>query len=277
MKEQSAFRVGQEPIPGYRLTQLLGTGSTSEVWEAKRSDQTIVALKLTPFTDRQLAVAEQRAIETIARLVHPKLIAIEQTWIVPGCYVVAMERGEATLQDFLDVHQQEFGSPLSIEQTCEFLKQVADVLDFLNARKHQLVDGRVVAFQHCDVKPSNLLIFGDTVKLSDFALSALTVSGMQAHPKRGTLDYAAPEVFQGQVSDFTDQYALAVTWVKLRTGSLPFPPTSAKGSWPRRRPAADLSKLTEKERPIIARAMAAQPQERWPKCKEMLNQLDLTR
>jgi serine/threonine protein kinase len=275
MKEQSAFRVGQEPIPGYRLTQLLGKGSISEVWEAKKADQSIVALKLTPFTDRQLALAEQRAIETVAQLVHPKLIKLEQTWIVPGCYVVSMERAEATLQDLLEIHQQEFNSPLSIEQACEHLKQTAEVLDFLNARQHRLVDGRVVAFQHCDVKPSNLLLFGDVVKLSDFALSAATVSGMQAHPKRGTLDYAAPEVFQGQVSDHTDQYALAVTWVKLRTGSLPFPPTSAKGSWPRRRPAADLSKLTEKERPIIARAMAAQPQERWPKCREMLVQLDL--
>ena len=48
-------------------------------------------------------------------------------------------------------------------------------LDFLNTRQHTL-DGRKVAFQHCDVKPSNMLLIDGSVKLTDFGLSVMTGS-----------------------------------------------------------------------------------------------------
>jgi serine/threonine-protein kinase len=88
-----------------------------------------------------------------------------------------------------------------------------------------------------------------------------------------SLDYAAPEVLQGRLSDWTDQYALAITYCQLRGGRLPFP--AVPNPLPRgyNRPPADLSMLTPREKPIIARALSLVPQMRWPTCSEMMAQL----
>jgi serine/threonine protein kinase len=152
------------------------------------------------------------------------------------------------------------------------LSQVAAALDFLNAKQHH-VGGKVVGIQHCDVKPRNLLVFGDTVKLTDFGLSSLISSQLQGHRRAGTLAYTAPEVFQGRLSNWTDQYSLAVTYCELRGGALPFPENPPTFQTAYIRPAPDLSMLPPRERPIIARALAPVPQNRWPLCSELMHQL----
>src|SRR5207245_8949597 len=92
---------------------------------------------------------------------------------------------------------------------CSYLSQVAEALDFMSARQHR-IEGRVVSVQHCDVKPSNMLVCGDIVKLCDFGLASVLNAPFQLHRQAGTPDFAAPEVFQGRLSDKTDQYAFAV-------------------------------------------------------------------
>src|SRR5262249_34275323 len=104
-----------------------------------------------------------------------------------------MELAEGSLSDLLAVSQDEMGHALSRQNTCFFLRQAAAALDFLNARQHQ-INGRRVAVRHCDVKPSNLLVFDNRVKLADFSLSVQTTSPMWYYERVGTLDYAAPEV-----------------------------------------------------------------------------------
>jgi serine/threonine protein kinase len=123
------------------------------------------------------------------------------------------------------------------------------------------------------VTPANLLLFGQTVKVSDFGLTTALAFREKAHLRAGTPAYAAPEVFQGRVSDRTDQYALAVSYCQLRGGCLPFPdtpPTFVPGYV---RPAPDLTMLTPAERPAVARALSPVPQDRWPSCGELLAEL----
>src|SRR5438445_671717 len=88
-------------------------------------------------------------------------------------------------------------------------------------RLGQRIGAAQVAIQHCDVKPSNFLLFGDTVKLSDFGLASSISCQLQGHRRAGTLAYTAPEVFQGRLSDWTDQFSLGVTYCELRSGRLP--------------------------------------------------------
>jgi serine/threonine-protein kinase len=261
-----------QPYPGYRLRQLVGRGGFAEVWEAETAGGRKVALKFLPCGDSLAASREIRSIQSMRQLKHPHLIEIEQVWCHLGYIVVAMELAEGSLLDLLEAFLQEFGTPIVPEQVLLYLTQVAEGLDFLNNRQHYL-DGRKVAFQHCDIKPSNILLFGETVKVSDYGLASATSSMVQGHRRAGTLDYAAPEIFQGRLSDWTDQYSLAVTYCELRAGRLPFndtPATFVKGFV---RMAPDLSMLPEAERPIVQRALNPTPQDRWPSCKDFIARL----
>jgi serine/threonine protein kinase len=170
------------------------------------------------------------------------------------------------------MYQSGFGTPVVAEHACLLLSEAAEALDFLNTRQH-LIDGRMVAFQHCDIKPSNLLLFGDTLKVADFGLSKPLTSQVETRARAGTMDYCAPEIFQGRLSNQTDQYALAVTYCVVRGGRVPFPDTPMSFHSGYTRPPADLSMLPPAERPILARALNPVPQNRWPSCGEMMARL----
>lgn len=264
---------GKEPVPGHRLDCLLGRGGWGSVWKATRDDGDACALKFIPCQSQDAAVQEIRALQAIRQLKHPHLLRIDQIWSVPGYIVIAMELAEGSLLDLLGVYMTEFGQPIFADHLCFFLKQAAAALDFLNIRQHHVSDQRV-AFRHCDVKPSNLLVQGQQVKVADFSLSVQATSSMGYHRRAGTLNYCAPELFQGWLSDRSDQYSLAVTYCQLRTGYLPFPEESGSIDKNHARPAPDLSPLVAAEQPILARALSLVPQNRWPSCTEMIERLE---
>jgi serine/threonine protein kinase, bacterial len=275
MVRASTLRIDKEICPGYRLGRFRGKGGFGSVWEATNPKEKLVALKFLPCNDDMSAAQEIRSIQMVRKLRHPNLVRIEQVWCHRGYVVVTMELADGSLLDLLEGYQAEFGTPLVRHDVCRYLSQVAATLDFLNSRQH-VIDGQYVGLQHCDIKPTNLLLFGEKVKLSDFGLTSQTSCALKAHQRAGTKDYTAPEVLQGRLSDWTDQYSLAITYCHLRGGSLPFEPTLqqlSNGSVPRE---PDLSLLTPAERPIIERALASVPQNRWPTCRELMARLTST-
>jgi serine/threonine-protein kinase len=268
----TCLEIDLEPYPGYRLTRKLGSGGFGEVWEAETAAGTLVALKFLPANDSLCASYETRAIQLVSGLRHPNLVTVHDVWCFGGFLVVCMELAEGTLQDLYDVYQLEYRTPIEAGHLWLLLAQAASALDFLNARRHN-VNGRRVGIQHCDVKPSNLLLFGDCVRVSDFSLAAATTAPLQPHRPGGTLAYVAPEVLQGRLSDRTDQYALAVSYCMLRGGRLPFDePADGLGSG-YVRPTPDLSMLPPVERPAIARALASVPAQRWRGCGQLISEL----
>lgn len=273
MTRPPVLQPGYEPFPGYRLRQLLGQGGFGQVWETEVAGGSNVALKFMPFSSSLSAARELRAIQSIRQIEHPNLVKIEKVWSQTGYLVVVMELAEGSLADILALHQHEFGEPLDAARVCLYLTQVASALDFLNKRQHQR-DGMLVGYQHCDVKPSNMLVFGEVVKLCDYGLSSPTSALDKAHRKAGTVDYAAPEIFDGRLSANTDQYSLAISYCELRSGRFPYPKIeSFRSSWPRRRPEADLSMLSAAEQPIVAQALRRDPHSRWPSCSTLISAL----
>jgi serine/threonine-protein kinase len=255
---------------GYRLRQLRGVGAFGRVWEAEAPDGTAVALK-TVECKPGIAMHEIRSFLKIFPLSHPHIVRIDKVWCERRRLVFVMELANGSLLDLADVSQAEFGRPLSANTLSDYFRQAAKALDFLNARNH-VIGGVRVGIQHRDIKPSNLLVFGDTIKLCDFGLATMTASSTVLHASAGTTPYAAPEVFRGGLSDWTDQYALAVTYCHLR-GRLPFSDTPSEFRPDYVRPAPDLSMLDPAEQPIIARALSSAPQDRWPCCEDMCRQL----
>lgn len=258
---------GSVPFPGYKLGHLLGKGGWGEVWCAHDADGKPCALKF--MQQRNVAsVYEIRALNAIKELRHPNLLAIDKIWSAPGYLVLQMELADGSLHDLLDVYYTELNHPITAEHVCFFLRQAAEAIDFFNARQH-LVNGQRMAFRHCDVKPSNFLLVGDTVKLADFSIAFATGSTMVTHTRNGSLDYAAPEVFRGWYSSQGDQYSLAVTYYQLRTGRFPFPRAAGFTS-NFERPPPDLSGLELEEARVLHRALSSVPQDRWPSCREMI-------
>src|SRR5262249_57208635 len=95
----------------------------------------------------------------------------------------------------------------------------AEALDLMNV-DYQL--------QHLDIKPQNLFLVHQHIKVADFGL-VKDLEGMQASVTGGvTPVYAAPETFDGWVSRYSDQYSLAITYQQLLTGQRPFAGTNVR-------------------------------------------------
>jgi serine/threonine protein kinase len=272
MLNASLLEAGTEPFPGYHLRHRLGSGSFGEVWEAGDPKGGAVALKFLPCDSKNTVAREIRSVQAISQLQHPHLIRIDRIWCYQRFLVIAMELAQGTLADLLANYRSAGNEAIVPEHVCLLLLEAAEALDFLNARQHE-INGRIVAIQHCDVKPSNLLLVGDQLKVADFSLSSSISSQLETRCRAGTLNYCAPEIFQGRLSNQTDQYALALTYCFLRGGRLPFTDTPATFQATYIRPPPDLTMLSPQERPIVGRALNPVPQNRWSSCGELMAQL----
>jgi serine/threonine protein kinase len=257
-------------MPGYRLLRLRGVGGFASVWEAQSGNGEPVALKFMSSSNAGTTARELRSLQAIQSLDHPNLLRIRQVWSLPGCIVIAMDLADASLLDLLELYIEEFDRQIEPEKICQYLLQVAHALDFLNARRHR-IEGRLVGLQHGDIKPNNILLAGDSAKLADYGLATPTSGPVTPCPRQGTAEYCPPEVFQGNLSEWSDQFSFAVTYHVLRTGTFPYPPPPPKDQLRNyHRPEPDLSLVTPNERPVLARALSPIPQNRFPTCLDLM-------
>jgi serine/threonine protein kinase len=266
---------GAEPIPGYQLIDLLGRGGFGEVWKAHGPGGFEVALKFVPLVE-QVGPVELRALQVIRHIRHPHLLSTFGSWEVDGHLIIAMELAERTLMDhFRDEVRR--GSPgIPAPEIYEHFLDAAKGLDYLNEPRHSFGGEEPQGIQHRDVKPQNLLLIGGSVKVADFGLARVLEHSQTSHTGSMTAAYAAPEFFDRKTSSQSDQYSLAVTYCHLRGGRLPFTgsPMEVMSGHLMRPP--DLTMLPEVERPIVERALAKVPKERWPSCRHFIAELSST-
>ena len=113
------------------------------------------------------------------------------------------------------------------------------------------------ALQHLDIKPANLLISGDHVKVADFGLVKELASRTHNSMVAGmTPTYSSPEMFDDAPSPHSDQYSLAIVYQEMLTGVLPFPGrTAAQLANQHLRSQPQLAALAEIDRPAVARGL----------------------
>ena len=74
------YKIGDEPVAGYRLTDHLGAGGFGEVWKANAPGGTEVALKIIDLTGQQ-GVQEFASLRVVKKVRHPNLISLQAFWM----------------------------------------------------------------------------------------------------------------------------------------------------------------------------------------------------
>ncbi len=156
-----------EPLPGYRLLEPIGTGGFGEVWKCVAPGGIHKAIKFVYGNlnaldgDDARAVQEMKALERVKQVRHPFVLSIEQIQDVGGELVIVMELADKNLHECLVEYQQAGRPGIPRDILLGFLDDAAVGLDHL-IEKHNL--------QHLDVKPRNLFLVADRVKVADFGL-----------------------------------------------------------------------------------------------------------
>lgn len=197
----------------YEVVARIAQGGMAIVYRGHdRQLDRVVAIKVPrPELARDRGFSEQfrREARTAARLSHPNVVAVYDSGEERGLPWIVMEHiSGRTLRDLLDSQRR-----LSPETTAELLGPVADALD------HAHHAGVV----HLDVKPENLLLTSETVKVADFGLVRAAAQGGHGQALAATVHYCAPEVLRGGVVDGrADVYSLGVVAWECVCGRPPF-------------------------------------------------------
>jgi formylglycine-generating enzyme required for sulfatase activity len=185
------------------------------------------------------------------------LLAIVGTWQHEHYLIMAMELADRTLYHRWQEATNKGLPGIPAEELLEYLHEAAKGIDHLNS----------IGVQHRDIKPHNLLLVGGGVKVADFGLAKLLHSSATRHTVAMTPAYAAPETFRGRTTQQSDQYSLAVTYCELRCGQLPYEGNVIQLMAKHLKQEPNLGMLSAQERSVVVRALAQNPEARWPSCR----------
>lgn len=199
-------------VPGYVLRELVGAGSTAEVWrgEAVGAPGRLLAIKLVAAVpDRATLAAVQREADLLASLAHPSLLQVLDVASGPGVLGLVTPFAPGGSLAALLVHRAG-GIP-------------AVTITDLGARlASALAAAHRADVIHRDVKPANVLFDAEGQPLlGDFGTARLR----DDHDDRviGTAEYLDPSVLEGRRPDpRSDLYALGITLYEALTGAPPY-------------------------------------------------------
>ncbi len=270
----------------YHILKLIGRGSMGEVYliEDVQIQRRIAAkvIRMDTVQSEQDAVGDTlrlfwREATAIARLDHPHILPLYdhgETIIdgSPVAYLTMPYRPEGSLITWLRQRARNSQTrQLTMQQVAHIILQAGQALQY--AHDHQVM--------HLDVKPANFLIRSRSqadeypdLLLSDFGIARLVNAASNSSQQvRGTPIYMSPEQWASRPVFASDQYALAIMAYELITGQAPFygSPLGVMFSHIHQQPqpAHTLNLLLPPAvDPILQRALAKEPAERFPSVAE---------
>jgi len=256
----------------YELVECLGDGSYGWVWRAQRlSDGAIVAVKIPKAQGkRNEELAEGSPL--LGQAPHPCVVDVYWMGRVPPDREWNANEMEyfpsITLAQLLDKGEEGFVA--SYDKLLGVFEQVLEGCAHLHA----------VGMSHGDIKPQNILVSAERVKLTDFGASVLP-EDMYARTREngGTILYSAPEIVGATLSTrdkqarfLTDIYSLGVLLYHLVTARLPHDTLSQVARhvpFPRAREVN--TSVSPPLDEFIHRCLRLTPEERWPSIQAMVD------
>jgi serine/threonine protein kinase len=261
----------------YEILAPLGRGGMGMVVKARdRALDEIVAIKiLRPdfAEDRVMAERFRSEIKVARRIRHPNVCGIHDYGEEHGLLFISMEYVEGP--DLKRLLRERGAFPP--EEAYEIASQIAAGLQAVH-------DAGVI---HRDLKTPNIMLDpAGRARLMDFGIAkrkgdgTLTTTGTIL----GTPEYMSPEQAQGQKIDHrSDLYALGIVVYELFTGHVPFrgeTPISTILKQIQDPPPLDeghAARLPEKLRPVLKKALAKSPAERYGSARELAEALGQAR
>ena len=202
----------------YELHKLVGRGGMADVYEGydPHMDRE-VAIKVFKREDEEMLRRFIREAHLMATFRNEHLVVVydsgeSQVGDVTWYYIVMPYMAGGTLRTRIR------RSPLSLEEACQALKDIASALDYIHRQ----------GIIHRDIKSSNVLLDAEgRCYLADFGIArtATDVTQLTATGNvLGTVDYVAPELFEPdhRADVRSDLYSLGVLLFEMVTGQLPF-------------------------------------------------------
>lgn len=260
------------PKARYVLLKELGEGGMGKVYLAEdthREIQVVLKSLLPQYAENEeLRQRFHREAQILANLLHPGIVRLYDFFIDGGIPYMVMEYLEGQPLD----RYIEWKTTLLPEETYTVLAPVLDALDYMHA----------TGVIHRDLKPSNIMVLSEgRGKLLDFGIAKtldthynLTRAGF----KVGTLLYMAPEQIRGEVlSPLTDLYAMGLVIYQCLFGRYPWD-YEGKAEFQLyemllKAPLPIPAWAPSPWKAFIQKAMARQPEERFPSAGAMKDAL----
>lgn len=119
-----------------------------------------------------------------------------------GLIKVIFEKADMDLKDYIQKHK------LTNKNKKHIMKKLLVGLEYLHSFN----------IIHGDIKPSNILVFGEDIKYTDFNLSSLHLTDKKINRRLYTMTYRPPEISEDWASLKSDIWALGCTFFEIYYG-----------------------------------------------------------
>lgn len=264
----------------YEIIDDIGQGGFGCVYKAVRvCDKKVFAVKTLPhsFIDNEAVATFNNEVNLASTIHGPNIIHYEfihNGEVYPGYppYIIMEYASNGTLRDLIN-ERKKLEKPFELN---ELLSIYTQLINGMRAINEKLI--------HRDVKPENILLCDNTLKLSDFGISKIVTESTRTKSFKGygTYPYMAPEAWLEQQNTIQmDIYAMGIVFYELAT--LQYPYTLNKYDYEEFKnahwfsPVNGVSLLQARTNPIIAslilRMLEKPVQKRFSNWDEIENQL----
>jgi serine/threonine protein kinase len=175
-----------------QYTAKIARGSEGDVYRA------VVKIK----NDRTAARREYRIQKNCT---HPGVAHVDMS----TCGMIFQPAADMDLLSMIHVHKRSIGTRLA----WDFIDQIRTALHTIHGR----------GYIHRDIKLENILVYGSTVRISDFGFATRIKPGELLTQKLGSPTYVAPEIMAGvPYNTKADMWSFGVVSFALLTGYKPF-------------------------------------------------------